>query len=71
MTDYPLEQGNLRGEKVDCVDGLGLMYRVWYPHDDVGETFEIHGNDIDDLITLLTVLRDAKPDIYSIYRRDG
>lgn len=60
------KSGALRGDKILYEDGVG--YCVWYPieeqNDDFGICFDISGDDIDDLIDLLNVLKNATPDVF-------
>ncbi len=58
------QKGNLRGEKILYPDGIG--YCIWQPLSedtpDVGLSFDFTGEEINDLIGLLQILRVAVPD---------
>ena len=67
-------KGRLHGDKIKYKDGIGCC--VWYlmpggtdPDEDSGVCFDFSFEDIDDFISLLQELKEAKPDVYN-YEKD-
>lgn len=70
-SDYAIyRQGKLCGDKIRFRDGVGCC--IWYPfitEDDPedlssGICFDFSANDLDDMIALLTKLKEVEPDEY-------
>jgi len=65
IMDEHVQQGGLRGEKVQYPDGVGCC--VWYPWEDDTDTglcFDFPEEDIDDLIVLLQKLKVVEARTY-------
>jgi hypothetical protein len=59
------KSGRLRGEVIKYSDGVGGS--IWYPMSDdesAGIVFDFSMVDIDDMIELLKILKNAEPDIF-------
>jgi len=65
------KSGKMRGEKVKYPDGIG--YTIWEPfkvEEEEGEDgstgicFDFSDNQMEDIIKLLNMMKDAEPDIY-------
>jgi len=58
--------GELRGDKIEYPDGVSCS--IWYPleengdHEGDGVCFDFSLEDIDDLISLLNILKSVSPD---------
>jgi len=61
-----LRRGLLRAEKVEYPDGVGCcIWRVWEDADeDMGVCWDFSFDELNDILALLTELRDAPAEVY-------
>lgn len=62
-----IKKGNLRGEKIKYPDGVGCC--IWFPmgegeDEGTGLCFDFSADELDDMIELLTELKEIEPEIY-------